>query len=445
MAKVIDLVIKRVGVEALAEQREKHAAELATLCVEAARVPPAAVANVMMCKMKQLADAQEASVIVSLTMTPVEVFTQKAQGRKVGQSWNGLLKYIPSRVSGVRTVLEEHVWVHGDYMYTHLVPVGRKQSDRYPLDAGVFRVEKPLSYNGETDHDSTKRWNGFWKLHPVSAHLVDTWKDKIPFIWRNVNNPELSGYQYWIDPSLPGRKEFIDLSPHFYYFTKWHGVSDPDRKYLFGLPLEFGVTWWDITPSAWGATFDVTPMGTLDYFSDDMRLALETLEMRAIPGLNPIVMDPHSGGVLGSCFRSVFTGLVATDTNAALAAADDASPGVIAAAGVKLWVEQTLGVRNAEWRVLQDARAWQVLRELTPPILLGGSEEEEEEEEETTDQLSAKMFAPVHAAAAKVDVLQTQLKWAVQLQHDLVEEALDSVPSGARADSIAYFKKRRLM
>ena len=47
--------------------------------------------------------------------------------------------------------------------------------------------------------------------------------------------------------------------------------------------------------------------------------------------------------------------------------------------------------------------------------------------------------------AAKVELLTAKFKQAVQEQQDLVEEALDSAPFLAREETIAYFKRKRLM
>ena len=79
-----------------------------------------------------------------------------------------------------------------------------------------------------------------------------------------------------------------------------------------------------------------------------------------------------------------------------------------------------------------------------PPSILLGSECGEEEEE-GEDQVMMRVFAPLLDGAAKVELLTAKLKQAVQEQQDLVEEALDSAPFLAREETIAYFKRKRLM
>ena len=265
----------------------------------------------------------------------------------------------------------------------------------------------------------------------TSANVVETWQGEL-FIWRRVNLPEFLGYQFWLDPSLPGRTEFIKLSPHLTFFSNWHGYRMTDKKFVYGLPLEWGITWWDTT--AWGERFEVEPIGTLREWSLPMRMALKDQKMVAVAGLHPSGFEPHTAHLL-STFSTIYDSLAAAES-------------------VEEWVEETRGVRviEVEQQIAAeeiDAIAAQAADEAVrcePPTFLLGSEcGEEEEEEGEEDDVARKVFAPLFDGAAKVELLKAKLKEAEKEQEVLIDEALDSGPLMARKETIAYFKKRRLM
>ena len=383
-------------------------------------VSPAAFAHIIITDhLVQPSPEEQATFNKSLTLSVMpNVTSQKKQPRKWAEQGKGFMSPTDIRY-----------FVHGDHMYTSVVAVSGLKRDRSMLDAGVFRVEQPVLHECESARDCKYRCNGFSKLVPISANLVETWDLVEPFLWRRVNLPEYFGYQYWLDPSQPGRTDFINLSPHLTFWANWHGYRMADKKFVYGLPLEWGIVWWDTT--AFGEAFEVEPVGTLCELSLPMKKALMEQEMVAIPGLNPRGMEPHTAQSL-STFSTI---------SASLAAAES----------VKAWVEETRGLRvievcaqvAAEELAAEAAKAADEAVRNAPPALLLESGEEEEEEEE--DDVARRVFARVFSGAAKVDLLKAKLKEAEEEQQQLIEEALDEAPLMAREETIAYFKKQRLM
>ena len=203
-----------------------------------------------------------------------------------------------------------------------------------------------------------------------------------------------------------------------------------DKKFVYGLPLEWGITWWDTT--TFGEAFEVEPIGSLCEWSTPMQMALMEHRMVDVPGLNPRGMGPHTAQPL-STFNTI-------------------CESVAAAESVKAWVEEMRGARvievcaqvAAEDLAVEAAKAADEAFLFAPPAcLLEFGEGEEEEGEE--DDVARRLFAPLFNAAAKVELLKAKLKEAEQEQEEMIDEALDSAPLMAQEETIAYFKKQRLM
>ena len=416
MAHVIDIVLHRVVME--------EAAGVTPAAVDRVSVSPAHMAHIIITdRLEQQSPEEQSTFSKSMTCSVMpNVLSQKKQSRKWGERGKGFMS--PTNV---------HHFVDGDYMFTSVVAVSGLKMHRSMLDAGVFKVEQPAWFECESPRDCKYRCDGFSKLFPISANLVETWEGE-PFLWRRVNIPEYFGYQYWLDPKQPGRTDFINLSPHLTFWANWHGYRMADKKFVYGLPLEWGIVWWDTT--AFGEAFEVEPIGTLCEWSTPMKVALMEQKMVAVPGLNPRGMEPHTAQPL-STFISI-------------------CESVAAAESVKAWVEETRGARvievcaqvAAEELAVEAAKAAdEAVRFAPPAFLLESGEEEEEggEEDEEEDAVARRVFAPLFSVAAKVELLKAKLKEAEKEQQELIDEALDSAPLMAREETINYFKKQRLM